>query len=332
MGTVVLWRSSSTTITMAPLHLLLLLVPAALAAPTSGESGEDHVHTLKNLDSGESSEDYEHTLKNLDSGESGEDYIHMLKNLDSGEDYVHTLKNYDSSEEYEDFDNLTLSRAGFEERAINTCDCAPVSSSDRIVGGKEVNPKFKLPYQVLVSPCNSNGGCMMCGGTILNKRYVVTAAHCLYDGSNQLTVKGGAKFRVMVGEHGHCKHNEAGGKSYVLASAVHKHPKFDPNVSPDNDIAILKLSKDLTFSDKIKPACLPTSATKDYSGKASTISGWGGTKAYEPLTFVNQPGQCGLKESIVNILKTSDKKCSDFLGDSTSTTQMCAWAKGTDAC
>merc|ERR1712013_266048 len=135
---------------------------------------------------------------------------------------------------------------------------------------------------------------MMCGGTILNKRYVVTAAHCLYDGSNQLTVKGGAKFRVMVGEHDHCKHNEAG--------------------------------------DKIKPACLPTSATKDYSGKASTISGWGGTKAYEPLTFVNQPGQCGLKEGIVNILKSTDKKCEDFMGDSTSTTQMCAWAKGTDAC
>ena len=37
---------------------------------------------------------------------------------------------------------------------------------------------------------------------------MVTAAHCLYDGSNQLTVKGGAKFRVMVGEHDHCKHNE----------------------------------------------------------------------------------------------------------------------------
>ena len=27
-----------------------------------------------------------------------------------------------------------------------------------------------------------------------------------------------------------------------------------------------QLSKDLTFSDKIKPVCLPTSATKDYSG------------------------------------------------------------------
>merc|ERR1719323_1251885 len=70
----------------------------------------------------------------------------------------------------------------------------------------------------------------------------------------------------------------------------------------------------------------------DYSGKASTISGWGGTKAYTPLKPVKQPGQCGLKETIVNILKTSDKKCSDFLGDSSSTTRLCAWAKGTDSC
>merc|ERR1712038_490825 len=140
---------------------------------------------------------------------------------------------------------------------------------------------------------------------------------------------GGSKFRVMLGEHDHCKATS----SFVLASTVHKHPKFDINsASVDNDIAILKLSKDLTFSDKIKPVCLPTSATKDYSGKASTVSGWGATKAYTPLKPVKQPGQCGLKETIVNILKTSDKKCSDFLGDSSSTTRLCAWAKGTDSC
>merc|ERR1711934_383810 len=140
-------------------------------------------------------------------------------------DYV-----YDGSEA-EDFDNLTMSRAA-EERAINTCNCAPVSSSDRIVGGKEVNPKYKLPYQVLVSPCNKQGHCFMCGGTILNKRYVVTAAHCLYAGKDLMTLKGGSQFRVMLGEHDHCKATS----SFVLASAVHKHPKFDINsASVDND-------------------------------------------------------------------------------------------------
>merc|ERR1712088_118699 len=143
---------------------------------------------------------------------------------------------FDGSD-YEDFSNLTLNRAA-EERAINTCNCAPVSSSDRIVGGKEVNPKYKLPYQVLVSPCNKQGGCFMCGGTILNKRYVVTAAHCLYAGNDLMSLKDGAKFRVMLGEHDHCKATS----SFVLAAAVHKHPNFDLNSpSGDNDIAILKL-------------------------------------------------------------------------------------------
>ena len=55
-------------------------------------------------------------------------------------------------------------------------------------------------------------------------------------------------------------------------------------------------------------------------GKASTVSGWGGTKAYTPLNPVDQPRQCALKEAILNILKPSDKKCSDFIGDSSSTT------------
>ena len=55
------------------------------------------------------------------------------------------------------------------------------------------------------------------------QRYVVTAAHCLYAGKDLMTLKGGAKFRVMLGEHDHCKATS----SFVLASAVHKHPKFD---------------------------------------------------------------------------------------------------------
>merc|ERR1712055_361507 len=226
-----------------------------------------------------------------DGSDYGSDYGSNMRGMDDDGSMTDYGSEYGS--EAEDFANLTMSRAA-EERAINTCSCATVSSSDRIVGGNEVNPKYKLPYQVLVSPCNKEGHCFMCGGTILNKRYVVTAAHCLYAGKDLMTLKGGSKFRVMLGEHDHCKATS----SFVLASAVHKHPKFDINSpSGDNDIAILKLSKDLTFSDKIKPVCLPTSATKDYSGKASTVSGWGGTKAYTPMKPVDQPRQCALKET-----------------------------------
>ena len=43
----------------------------------------------------------------------------------------------------------------------------------------------------------------------------------------------------------HCKATS----SFVLASAVHKHPKFDMNnPSGDNDIAILKVTQRITTS------------------------------------------------------------------------------------
>ena len=72
------------------------------------------------------------------------------------------------------------------------------------------------------------------------QRYVVTAAHCLYGGNDLMSLKDGATFRVMLGEHDHCKATS----SFVLASAVHKHPKFDLNSpSGDNDIAILKVDE-----------------------------------------------------------------------------------------
>merc|ERR1712210_322507 len=325
---------TSTLVTMMTLLPLLSLATAVLAAPQAfgrqgayGREADDGSNNGTDYGSDYGS-DYSSEDSSNNGSNHGSDDDSNMRMADDGSDT--SMDDYGSEfgSDAEDFDNLTMSRAA-EERAINACNCAPVSSSDRIVGGKEVNPKYKLPYQVLVSPCNKQGHCFMCGGTILNKRYVVTAAHCLYAGKDLMTLKGGSQFRVMLGEHDHCEATS----SFVLASAVHKHPKFDiSSASVDNDIAILKLSKDLTFSDKIKPVCLPTSATKDYSGKASTVSGWGGTKAYTPMKPVDQPRQCALKEAILNILKPSSTKCSNFLGDSSSTTRLCAWGKGTDAC
>merc|ERR1711971_561478 len=159
------------------------------------------------------------------------------------------------------YSDITMDELILERSAINTCGCAPVSSTNRIVGGKEVNPKGKLPYQVMFYPCMGPGGpCGLCGGTI-------------------------------------------------------------------------ELSEELTFTDKIKPACLPSSATKDFSGTASTISGWGGTIGYGPNDQQpQQPKQCGLKETMVKVLAGSDSKCSRAVGTSSSTIKLCAWSKGTDGC
>merc|ERR1719339_305226 len=100
---------------------------------------------------------------------------------------------------------LTISPDLILNRAINTCECAKATSTDRIVGGKEVSPKYKLPYQVLFQ-----AGSFMCGGTIINKRYVITAAHCLYDGQTQMQPTT-HRLLVMMGEHNYCDGVNEGG-------------------------------------------------------------------------------------------------------------------------
>merc|ERR1712117_674482 len=237
----------------------------------------------------------------------------------------------DNSGNYTDFlDGAILERSNslLEDRAINTCGCAPVSSSNRIVGGKEVNPKGKLPYQVYFNPCkcNSDGMCRcgMCGGTIVNKKFVITAAHCYNSMFTDL--------RVIVGEHNLCDGVNEGGK-VVKVKKITLHPDYNSR-TVDNDIAVLELAEDLTFTDKIKPACLPSSQTKDYSGSASTISGWGGTIGYgRNEQQPQQPKQCTLKETIVKLISSSDPMCSKLPGLATSSKiKLCAFAKDTDTC
>merc|ERR1711997_1019677 len=220
-------------------------------------------------------------------------------------------------------DGVILERSAISDRAINTCGCAPVSSTNRIVGGKEVNPKGNLPYQVMFYPCMPSGQCGLCGGTIVNKKFVITAAHCWDSRFTNL--------RVIVGEHSICDGINEGGKVISVKTAT-MHPNYNKKTM-DNDIAVLELSEELTFTDKIKPACLPSSATKDFSGTASTISGWGGTIGYGPNDQQpQQPQQCGLKETMVKVLAGSDSKCSRALGTSSSTIKLCAWSKDTDTC
>merc|ERR1719370_1568981 len=271
--------------------LLLLVISTALAAPRGPQ------------DSMEGSED--NSDNSLDySGGSEEDY--------SG--------NYT---DYLEGAILERSNSLLEDRAINTCGCAPVSSSNRIVGGKEVNPKGKLPYQVLFQGCNSEGRCGVGGGTIVNKRFVLTAAHCY----NSMF----ATMHVIVGEHNYCDGVNEGGK-LIKVKKITLHPDYNSRTI-DNDIAVLELAEDLTFTKKIKPACLPSSETKDYSGIASTVSGWGGTIGYGPSDQQpQQPRQCTLKETIVKLLKGSDPMCSKYLKTSSSKIKLCAFAKDTDAC
>merc|ERR1712200_390009 len=109
-----------TVLRMVP-NLLLLVISTALAAPRGPQ------------DSMEGSED---------NSDNSVDYSGGSEDNFTG-----------NSTDYLDEAILERSNSLLEDRAINMCGCAPVSTSNRIVGGKEVNPKGKLPYQVLFQGC-----------------------------------------------------------------------------------------------------------------------------------------------------------------------------------
>ena len=44
--------------------------------------------------------------------------------------------------------------------------------------------------------------------------------------------------------------------------------------SAENDIVILKLSRDAVFNDYVQPACLPSSSSSTYFGQSAIVSGY----------------------------------------------------------
>lgn len=56
--------------------------------------------------------------------------------------------------------------------------------------------------------------------------------------------------------------------------AVIKHPYYNP-VTNDNDIALVRLSFPITFTDSIRPVCLPAEGSVFNSDTESWITAWG---------------------------------------------------------
>ena len=54
------------------------------------------------------------------------------------------------------------------------CDCGKSNPSSRIVGGMETSP-HQFPWNVYVSLGEIRG----CGGSLISKQHVLTAAHCM---------------------------------------------------------------------------------------------------------------------------------------------------------
>jgi len=128
----------------------------------------------------------------------------------------------------------------------------------RIVGGQPAS-KNEYPWQVAL--VRTGRSSPFCGGTLISSNTVLTAAHCKTSTSS---------FSVVVGEHDVTRSD---GEQKISPSQWINHPNYNSNGN-DNDFAIVRLSRDVTFSNTVMPACLPDS-TKNYDNVVATVTGWG---------------------------------------------------------
>ncbi|XP_076309331.1 uncharacterized protein LOC143224851 isoform X1 [Tachypleus tridentatus] len=143
-----------------------------------------------------------------------------------------------------------------------------LSFRTRIVGGKEADPGDWLWMAALIrGPADLTG--QFCGGALINRYYVLTAAHCT-EGFTANTIK------VRLGEYDFSKTDD-NSPTDVAVAEIKSHPNFD-KVRYYNDIALLRLENPVTYSDFIRPICLPD-PRNDLRSKVATVIGWG-TLAY----------------------------------------------------
>ncbi len=134
------------------------------------------------------------------------------------------------------------------------------TTPDEIVGGKEANPGA-WPGTVALY----GWGMQICGGALIAKQWVVTAAHCVNPSSPNGDID-----NVVIDRH---DLTTTTGESITVKRAF-RHPAYS-RPTHDNDIALLELSSETSapLAKLIATAQIPELA----DGSLVTVVGWGNT-------------------------------------------------------
>nr|AAT66248.1 trypsin precursor [Mayetiola destructor]AAW21245.1 digestive serine protease I [Mayetiola destructor] len=132
----------------------------------------------------------------------------------------------------------------------------------RIVGGVEIDIR-DAPWQVTMQTMGEH----LCGGSIISKKWILTAAHC----TTTSLVKSDPE-RVLI-KSGTSLHRD-GTKSKV--KRIINHPKWDAT-TVDYDFSLLELETELELDETRKVIKLANNRYRYRDGTMCLVTGWGDT-------------------------------------------------------
>ncbi|XP_011193844.2 serine protease easter [Zeugodacus cucurbitae] len=212
-------------------------------------------------------------------------------------------------------------------------NCGKTSLAGRIFGGVATDID-EFPWTSLLIYTKPNGEkSFHCGASLINDRYVVTAAHCV---SKEALPANWRLSGVRLGEWDldtsqDCQFDKKGNKlcsgSHIDFSIEEEiyHPLYN-DAAKKYDIALLRLQEKVNYNDFTSPICLPVStnsSANNYEGVTMGIAGWGSTET----------SRNSVKKLKALLRGRNLERCKAKYNIDIDNTQICAGGeKGVDSC
>ncbi|XP_050312707.1 phenoloxidase-activating factor 1-like isoform X2 [Anthonomus grandis grandis] len=199
-----------------------------------------------------------------------------------------------------------------------------IQFTDKIFNG-ESTQLDEFPWMgVIEYQTRSGGRKIACGGSLINPRYILTAAHCVI---LDVLVKVGQPINIRLGEYD----TASSGRDCVDNNGIEvcnqpeinvgieeiiPHPSYSGQNSRTHDIALVRLSENVQYSAYVQPICLPTPNESLRDGEITVVAGWGKTEKgrnSEKKLKLNVPivnlNSCSRTYSSYNIQLRSSQIC-----------------------
>ena len=192
-----------------------------------------------------------------------------------------------------------------------------IFAQPRVLGG-EIAPPGAYPHQAQLRVSLGNGSTAICGASLIARRYLLTAAHCVTRADDSVAPP--SAITVLLGKQDRTQFTDA---DRYAVDLVQRHEAFDPSYA--NDVAVVRLARPADVGQA--RLARPRDAATWAPGREATVIGWGRT--------TNLPGDPGSSQLLqVDLPIVGDDACTRLYGtDYRAALELCAGGEeGRDSC